>query len=64
VICKKNANRIKELEREIAKLEARLADLKARLPAHSVPPAMVAEMDELDRRLEEARIQLNYELAS
>ena len=36
------------LLKTIARLEARLADLHARLPAHSVPPAMVAELDELD----------------
>ena len=40
-----------QLERLIAELEARLADLQARLPAHSIPPAMIAEMDELDERL-------------
>ena len=38
----------KKLEKTIASLEARLADLEERLPAHSIPPAMVFEMDELD----------------
>ena len=38
--------------------EARLADLHARLPAHSIPPAMVAELDELDELLEQARALL------
>ena len=41
------------VEAEIAVLEARLADLKARLPAHSVSPALIAELDELDECLEE-----------
>ena len=50
--------KIQELEQLIATLEARLEDLKARLPAHSTPPAMIAEMDELDDQLEEARNQL------
>ena len=42
----------------IAELEARLADLHRRLPAHSIPPAMIAEMDELDEQLAEARLRL------
>ncbi len=42
----------------IAVLEARLADLQKRLPAHSIPPAMITEMDELDEQLAEARLRL------
>lgn len=42
----------------ITELEARLADLKKRLPAHSIPPAMIAELDELDEALAEARLRL------
>jgi BMFP domain-containing protein YqiC len=42
----------------IAELEARLVDLQERLPAHSIPPAMIAEWDELDEALAEARIRL------
>lgn len=42
---------------EIAVLERQLADLKKRLPAHSIPPAMMAELDELEERLERAREQ-------
>lgn len=38
--------RIEELRRQIE-------DLKKRLPAHSVPPAMIAELDELEEKLEE-----------
>ena len=47
-----------ELEQIIAALEARLADLYARLPAHSIPPAMIAELDEIDEQLERARARL------
>ncbi len=47
-----------QLTRQIAALEARIADLKARLPAHSVPPAMIAELDELDEQLAAARAHL------
>lgn len=42
----------------IAELEARLADLQKRLPAHSITPAMITEMDELDEALAEARQRL------
>ena len=40
--------RIKELEREIA-------DLKARWPKHSVPPAMLMRLEELEEELEQFR---------
>ena len=40
--------RIRQLEREIAKL-------KARLPKHSVPPAMIVELEELEDELERLR---------
>lgn len=36
----------------IAELEACIADLKARMPRHSVPPAMVIELEELEIELE------------
>jgi hypothetical protein len=39
----------------IAELEERVADLKARLPRHSIPPAMLIELDELEEALEQAR---------
>jgi hypothetical protein len=48
----------KELQQIIAALEARLADLYARLPAHSIPPAMIAELDEIDEQLAQARARL------
>jgi hypothetical protein len=37
--------RIEELERQIA-------DLKRRWPAHSVPPTMLQQLDELEEELE------------
>lgn len=40
----------------IAELEERIADLKARLPRHSVPPAMIIELEELEEALERAKI--------
>ena len=36
-------------------LEQRIADLEKRWPAHSVPPAMMQELDELEELLGEAR---------
>jgi len=41
--------------RRVAELERQLADLLARLPAHSIPPSMLARLDELEEALEEAR---------
>ena len=41
----KRETRIQELEREIA-------DLKARWPKHSVPPAMLLRLEELEEELE------------
>jgi hypothetical protein len=41
--------------RRVADLEKRLADLLARLPAHSIPPSMLARLDELEEALEQAR---------
>ncbi len=36
----------------VAELERRIADLKARLPKHSVPPAMLQELESLEEELE------------
>ena len=50
-----------KLEKEIAALEARLADLKVRLPAHSIPPAMMSELDELEDQIAQAKSKLAEE---
>ncbi len=39
----------------IIELKQRLADLQARLPAHSVPPAMMMEMEEIEEELARLR---------
>jgi hypothetical protein len=46
------------LQLHIAALEAQIADLKSRLPAPSIPPAMILELDQLDEQLNAARQQL------
>jgi BMFP domain-containing protein YqiC len=38
-------------EEEIARLEKEIAELEARLPKHSVPPAMLQELEELEDEL-------------
>jgi len=39
----------------ITEIEQKIAELKARWPAHSVPPFMWEELEELEEELEEAR---------
>ena len=41
-----NSDRIKELEKQIT-------ELKRRWPAHSVPPTMLQQLDELEEELDE-----------
>ena len=47
-----DTKRIKEIEEEIA-------DLKARWPAHSVPPSMWQQLEELEEKLEQAKRELD-----
>jgi len=39
----------------VKEIEDKLADLKARWPAHSVPPSMWQQLEELEDELEKAR---------
>ena len=36
-------------------LEERIAEIRQRIPPHSVPPAMLEELEELEEQLERAR---------
>jgi hypothetical protein len=36
---------------QIAQLEQKIAELTSRLPRHSVPPAMIIELEELEEEL-------------
>jgi hypothetical protein len=47
----------------VAELEKQLADLQNRLPAHSVPPSMIVELDELEEALAQARRRWQEEQA-
>jgi uncharacterized coiled-coil DUF342 family protein len=40
------------LAQQIAQVKQRLAEARARVPKHSIPAALVAEIDELDEELE------------
>jgi hypothetical protein len=40
---------------KIKELERRIAELKQSLPAHSVKPEMLIELEELEEKLEEAK---------
>jgi len=40
-----------------AELERKIAEIRQRIPPHSVPPAMLEELDELEERLERLRRQ-------
>jgi hypothetical protein len=42
----------------IAQLEAEIAELKARLPKHSVPPAMILELEDLEDELVRLQAQV------
>jgi hypothetical protein len=49
---------IDELKKRIAVLEKELDDLESRLPAHSIPPNLVAEMDRLDEEIQSKKSRL------
>jgi hypothetical protein len=45
----------------IHELEEKIAELKKRWPAHSVPPALMRELDDLEEELAEALEQARQE---
>jgi chromosome segregation ATPase len=47
-----------QITAEIEALEKKIGALKARLPAHSILPALVIELDELDEQLSDAKQRL------
>ncbi len=44
-------------EERVQEIEERIADLKARWPAHTVPPSMWHELEELENELEKAKTE-------
>jgi hypothetical protein len=40
---------------KVREIEEKIADLKARWPAHSVPPSMWQQLEELEDELEEVK---------
>jgi hypothetical protein len=44
-------------QERITQLEHRVADLRARLPKHSIPPAMLIELEDLELELEQLRAE-------
>lgn len=40
------------IDKRVQELEKQIADLKHQWPAHSVPPAMLQRLDELEEELE------------
>lgn len=46
-----------EIAVHIRELEKQIADIEARLPAHSTPPSMIQELEELEEELERLKGQ-------
>lgn len=47
-----------EREKRIKELEEKIADLRGRFPAHSVKPALVQQLEELEEELD--RLKKDY----
>lgn len=48
-------------QKRIAELEAEIAELEARMPKHSVPPAMIIELEDLEDELEMLKARVERE---
>ncbi len=46
-----------EREKRIEELEEQIADIRRRLPAHSVKPAMLSRLEELEEELERLKAE-------
>ena len=49
------------LKDEVNEVKLKIEDLKARLPAHSVKPAMLQELEQLEERLAELEDEIGKE---
>jgi len=48
---------VDEREKRIEELEEQIADIRRRLPAHSVKPAMLSRLEELEEELERLKAE-------
>ena len=55
IMEKSKLSNFKKANSQVKKLEQQIDDLKARLPAHSVPPSMIEELEKLEKELDEAQ---------
>ena len=53
-----------EAYEKIKALEIEIEALKGNWPAHSVPPALMEQLDELEERLEDARKEMKADTES
>jgi hypothetical protein len=53
-----------KLEEEVRRLEADVEEQRLRIPPHSVQPAMLMELEELEAKLAQRRAELRRCLAS
>ena len=44
----------------LRELDRRIADMRARMPAHSVPPAMIIELEDLEEELSTLRSEVKH----
>jgi len=47
----------KKTKNQVKKLEQQIDDLKARLPAHSISPSMIEELEDLEEKLADAKMK-------
>ena len=48
-------------QERIAQLEKQIEEMEARLPKHSVPPAMIIELEDLEEELEMLKARESHE---
>jgi len=48
-------NQLERVEERYQELERQIADIKSRMPAHSVKPAMLQQLEDLEEELEKLK---------
>jgi len=54
----RSSKKIENLENEIRELEGRIKEKESILPAHSIKPEMIQELEDLEEELDEKREML------